>query len=310
MEATFDFPVAPVQADGSCVTLENNGPAADKLDIVFLPDGYTDMGRFVDHVKLSINTLKTVEPFKSNAKKMNFYYVAAKKVKMINKFNSEDAGVVAQYASKCPAYDQKVILSVNSGAGSWARLSKGLAVVTTTVPGFTMDVVHELGHSFGGLLDEVFSGSPIVYGDVSIKNTLSAGPNCDVSGCPRWCTGGVSPKYRNYESICAAASSKASCDGTRGDTFGCVWATDEFGKNARCVVHSERGDLGTDAEEDFGVSCQAGLGCFQGCSNTAANLWSPTRVSLMGQHNGEDPDELKFNKIGLDQINRLLAKYK
>lgn len=313
MDTSFEFPKTPVQADGSCVTIESNGNTADKLDVVFLPDGYSDMGRFVDHVKLSINTMKLIEPFKSNAKKMNFYYVAARNVKMIKSFNSEDAALVAQYSAKCPAYDQKIVLSGRSGAsiGSWARLSKGLAVVTTTVPGFSMDVVHELAHSFGGLLDEYFYPSTgVLYSEVSLKNTLAAGPNCDVSGCPRWCSGGVSANYAQYSAVCSAASSESSCESIVRETFSCVWSADEFGKNHRCTIYSAGGSLGEDAEESFGLSCQSGLGCFQGCANSAANLFSPTRRSIMDGGNGDDPADLRFNKIGLDAISKKLSGYK
>ncbi len=55
-----------------CISLVNNGPSKDKVDLVFIPNGYSNLSDFRKDVKrFTEQGLFTVEPFKSENKKFN-----------------------------------------------------------------------------------------------------------------------------------------------------------------------------------------------------------------------------------------------
>jgi IgA Peptidase M64/Peptidase M64 N-terminus len=160
-----------------------NGNPANKVDIVILPEGYTEeqMGKFINDCNKFQNALFSFSPYKENMNKFNVRAVLAPskesgadipatmdwKNTILNSgfytFNSErylmtyDNKSVRSLAANVP-YDQIYIL-VNTkkyGGGSIYNLYS----VCVMNNGFSAKImVHEFGHGFAGLGDEYYNAS-------------------------------------------------------------------------------------------------------------------------------------------------------
>ncbi|MCS0636946.1 M64 family metallopeptidase [Streptomyces sp. LP05-1] len=157
--------------------VEVNGPSSSKVDLVFVGDGYTSaqLDSYRGHVRSKVNELFAVEPFKSyrslfniwqvnvvsresgvdddpsqgvrrdTALDMNYYCGGTARLLCVNEAKA------AQYAAQAPAVDQVVALANSTtygGAGGTAATAAGGNAQAGQI------VVHELGHSLGGLADE------------------------------------------------------------------------------------------------------------------------------------------------------------
>ncbi len=170
-----------------CVQVINSGDAEDKIDMVFLAEGYKDLGKFEQDVRRYIdvneenNGILGVEPFKSNSDKFNFYFVDQARdlgCKLgcfgLDRLVCCDDDKVKQVASQCPYDEVMVLVDTKKFCGA----SKDYATVCTIEdPRAELVLVHELGHSLGGLGDEYDYGVEGFY-DVA---------NCDTSSyCEKW----------------------------------------------------------------------------------------------------------------------------
>ena len=166
--------------------LLKNGDYQHKVDLVFLPDGYTqsELDTFISDAKRLVNAMFSYEPFKSHKKDFNIALVMVpseqsgcdnpgKNIWRNTVLNShfytfktprylttEDYKTVKDLASLVP-YDQIVVLvntATYGGGGFYNFINLTAARNRRADPVF----VHEFGHAFGGLADE--------YVDPSIKN--------------------------------------------------------------------------------------------------------------------------------------------
>jgi len=158
---------------------------AGNVDIVFLADNYqnifdfkSDVNHYVDRNGI-YNGLLSVEPFKSNWYRLNFYLVeelndldclTGKDYLLCNQNKAKSA------ASSCP-HDFIVVLSQQNPFDSSANLrsSAYIGVATINTADNRLVLTHEFGHLFGGLADEYLTGDENVDA-----------PNCDVVTCPKW----------------------------------------------------------------------------------------------------------------------------
>lgn len=164
----------------SCIQLVHNGNPDNKLDLIFVGDDYdNEMDKFAEDIEVFINGLLNYEPFNSQRDKINFYKVD----------NTEDLGCfygcggmdrliccdnlkIDQIAIDCP-YDYAIIIVNNDSYGG----SGGVNAVSYRVDYKVM--VHEFGHSFGGLMDEYSYGGK--------SESYASGPNCASSLlCTEW----------------------------------------------------------------------------------------------------------------------------
>jgi hypothetical protein len=165
-----------------CVDILNSGNPADKLDIVFVGDGYTDLGQFESDVRKHSAQILETEPFKSNKNKINVHFV--NKLTSIGCSIYGDRCVIcdskksAELASLCP--NDKIIELYNSDRWAGCATLNGDAAASSKYPFISL---HEFGHSFGGLWDEYS------YGGNGVDTTGS--PNCDSSSsCSKWSNNG------------------------------------------------------------------------------------------------------------------------
>lgn len=176
-----------VRGDGDVVPILRNGSVKDKLDVVFIGDGYTagQQGDFHDAVRAKWAKMSAAEPYASYRELFNVWAVDAVSRESgvsgdpgkdvvrdtalrsaffcdgIERLLCVDTGRVEAYAAKAPAADLVVVLSHSAkygGAGYNDVVSKvgyeGIATASSDDPRSDQIAVHETGHSLGKLADE------------------------------------------------------------------------------------------------------------------------------------------------------------
>ena len=162
--------------------LVKNGNPAEKLDIVFLAEGYTknEMNKYKADVKKYVNVLFSYEPFASYKENINIHVVESYSEEsgtdipgdniwrntILNTnfwtFNTErylttmDFKTVRDLAALAP-YDQIYILANTDKYGGGGIFNFYNLCVSDHINA-PMVFVHEFGHGFGGLADEYAYG--------------------------------------------------------------------------------------------------------------------------------------------------------
>jgi hypothetical protein len=186
----------------------NNGPPARNVNLVFLPDGYTatDMEKFVGDVNTIVEAMFKQSPFKEYKAYFNVYAILVpsgqsgaahpqttnesdclnvpRRVNVNNYFGStfdngnvhrllaptHDSKVASVLADNFPLYDMAfVLVNTNYSGGSGGDV----ATSSNTKGIFTDVATHEIGHVFGGLADEYWSGSPFEAPNLTIQGNPS-----------------------------------------------------------------------------------------------------------------------------------------
>ncbi|MEN8230220.1 MAG: M64 family metallopeptidase [Bacteroidota bacterium] len=170
------------------VDLEINGPPEGKVDLLFIAEGYTsdEMDKFVEDAKRSAGYIFSEEPFKSHRKAFNI-----RAVKSISKdsgsdipghgiwkntvvnsnfytFGIERYMTTLDYQSVCDVasnahYDQVYIL-VNTDKYGGGGIYNFYSISAADNMDSRAVVIHEFGHSLGGLADEYYT-SAVAYND-------------------------------------------------------------------------------------------------------------------------------------------------
>ncbi len=170
------------------VDLEINGPAEDKVDILFLAEGYTaeEMDKFIEDATRSAGYIFSEEPFMSNRHHFNIRAVKSisqdsgsdipgegiwKNTAVNSSFytfgierymTTMDYKAVCDVAA-CAPYDQIYIL-VNTDKYGGGGIYNHYSISAADNEASRAVVIHEFGHSFGGLADEYFN-SAVAYND-------------------------------------------------------------------------------------------------------------------------------------------------
>jgi IgA peptidase M64 len=175
-------PTAAPVAD--IVTIQQTGAPADRYDLVFIGDGYTASEQALFHRQAVARwaQITAYEPFRTLKDKFNVWQVNA----VSNQSGSDndptpgvrkdtvlgggfycddlarlicvDTSAARSYAALAPGADQALVLvnsSTYGGSGGAVTVSSGGNAQSGDI------VVHELGHSIGGLADEY--GGPGTY---------------------------------------------------------------------------------------------------------------------------------------------------
>ena len=168
---------ASVDAAADVVTIQQTGAPGSRYDLVFVGDGYTAAEQSLFHTQVVARwaQLTAVEPFRTLKDKFNVWQVNAVSAESgsdndptqgverdtaldgefwcggLDRLVCVDETVAKDYAALAPGADQVLIL-VNSttygGSGGSVTVSSGGNALSGDI------VVHELGHSIGGLADE------------------------------------------------------------------------------------------------------------------------------------------------------------
>jgi hypothetical protein len=178
----------------------NSGDPHNKVDLVFIAEGYTadERDKFKSDVDKYTNYLFEFEPYKHNKTKFNIYGIMRpspesamdeprqgifKKTILNSSFNAfgtdryllTDEGIkMREIASQVP-YDAIVVL-VNSKRYGGGGIFNDYCITTVDNQASKMVFVHEFGHSFAGLADEYYT-SDVAYYDFYPKGIEPLEPN-------------------------------------------------------------------------------------------------------------------------------------
>ncbi|MBT2542381.1 hypothetical protein J7E99_17075 [Streptomyces sp. ISL-44] len=181
-------------ADGEVVKMIDNGPTADRLDVVVIGDGYTsaELERFRSDARQKWDEVTAVEPYTTYRNLFNVWTVDAVSresgvsgdptpatvrdtalgsyfwCEEIERLLCIDQPKVDAYVAKAPEADLVIVLANSAkygGAGYNERSTTlGYEGISTASAGHAKSgqvAIHETGHSLGKLADEYFySGVP------------------------------------------------------------------------------------------------------------------------------------------------------
>ena len=173
-----DILIRPVDVENPYRVLLHSGDSKDKIDVAILSEGYTkkEMKRFYKDAQATVDALLSHEPFASMKDRFNIVAVAAP---------SQDSGVSVPREGKwCrTAVDshfdtfysdrylttlhlsqmhdalsgvpyEHIIILANTDTYGGGGIYNSYTLTTAHHSAFAPVVVHEFGHSFGGLTDE------------------------------------------------------------------------------------------------------------------------------------------------------------
>ena len=187
---------APIFLAAESVTvIRNNGPSANRVDLVVLGDGYTaaEMDKYASDVETFVLAVFNVEPFKEYARYFNVLRVdvvskesgADKPASSVYKDTALDAyyycnqiqRLICVSTGKVQAVldasrvgaDQKDMILILVNDSEYGG-SGGAVAVASTHPSCLELILHEQGHSFGLLGDEYDTSPPVCVNTVEPSN--------------------------------------------------------------------------------------------------------------------------------------------
>lgn len=166
--------------EASCSNVLYSGE--EKIDLVFLGYAYDNTSELSEDISFFLDVLFSTTPFKENKEKFNVYL--REELFEDCSFNGNikcDLTKIIRSATKCPN-DYVFLLAKRSEALDLLvpiQSSSLLNVAKINIADNPLVLVHEFGHSFGGLGDEYVNDAQ--YSSYAIP--ASELPNCDVSPC-------------------------------------------------------------------------------------------------------------------------------
>jgi hypothetical protein len=201
---------ADVRPAGKLFTVLENGPAAEKVDLLVMGEGYTDaeLPKFQSDLKRLLGKLFDTEPFKSRKRDFNVRALQLPASKSgvhrprtrddrrtalsteYNIFDSEryvltlDNRALRDAASSAPYDFLEILVNEKQYGGGGIFMDQATAAVDT---GFAEYVfVHEFGHHFAGLADEYYT-SDVAYATGAAEHSEPWEPNATANGAhPKW----------------------------------------------------------------------------------------------------------------------------
>lgn len=160
--------------------VHRGGDPKECIDVVILAEGYTadEMEIFMEDAKITATEILSYEPFKSYSAKFNFIAVMSPSrdsnvsVPQDEAWRSTAVGsnfmtfYMDRYLTSSNVYDmydlatnipcEHLIILANTDTYGGGGIYNSYTLTTAHHPSFRPVVVHEFGHSFGGLGDEYF----------------------------------------------------------------------------------------------------------------------------------------------------------
>ncbi|MDO8592950.1 MAG: M64 family metallopeptidase [bacterium] len=298
---------------GKCVGVINNGDSSNKLDIVFVADGYADISKFTNDVNQLIQTLLTPEPLKSNSKGINFYRIdriGSLQPAGVDPFTGPAPFYWKDMVAKCAGYDLVAVIKNTTTSTPKAYFDDNPKWLFTGMNWPLSTIIHEFGHAFADLGDEYANLGTVFFSTDSIWGRV----NIDKTGCPKWCSGNVNTGatiesaiyheqdqtrekctfncYDAYQKVNECLKSKGIINGGFDSSFEC-WRSAQT-DNKKCQADA--------SQCNFGVDCRDNLGCYWNAR--AINTFKSTATSAM-----QDSSLSIYNSISQKAILNELKKY-
>jgi hypothetical protein len=201
---------ADVRSSGKLFTVFENGPVAEKVDLLVIGEGYTDaeLPKFQSDLKRLLGRLFDTEPFKSRKRDFNVRALQLQASQsgvhrprtrddrrnaistQYNIFDSEryvltlDNRALRDAASAAPYDFLEILVNEKQYGGGGIFMDQATAAVDT---GFAEYVfVHEFGHHIAGLGDEYYT-SDVAYATGGAEHPEPWEPNLTARGDhPKW----------------------------------------------------------------------------------------------------------------------------
>ncbi len=174
---------------GSWTTIIDNGPPANRIDVVFVGDGYQEpeLDSYAAHVLNGLNALITQEPFLTYSTYFNFHRVDVISndsgvdndpvqgilrdtaldmgfwCNGIERLLCVNVGAAYAYASNAPEVDHVLAVANSIKYGGAGYTLSDLATFSGGNDAAPEVAIHEMGHSLGDLADEYDYGGPAQY---------------------------------------------------------------------------------------------------------------------------------------------------
>lgn len=184
------------------VTLWSSGPSSNRVDIVFVGDGFqaAQLASYASIINTRWQTMKATDPYVSYLSYFNVHRVDVTSVDSgvdndptqgISKNTAMDSGFwcsgierllcantakAQNFASSAPDWDQILLAANSSKYGGAGYLNEDVCTFSAFESSSLQIALHELGHSFGNLADEydyadgtTYSGPEVPEPNVSIQ---------------------------------------------------------------------------------------------------------------------------------------------
>lgn len=166
--------------------LHRGGDPAEAIDVVILAEGYTaaEMDSFYHHAQIAADEILSYEPFRSRADRFNFIAVETpsadsgvsvprlgdwKNTAFSSHFSTFYSDRYLTTGSLREVHDalagipyEHIIILANTEEYGGGGIYNSYTLTASRHPLFKPVVVHEFGHSFGGLADEYFYEADIM----------------------------------------------------------------------------------------------------------------------------------------------------
>lgn len=173
-----EMEVSPTEAADEVVTLVDNGPTANRIDLVFMGDGYTaaEKDKFYADIRRLVGEMFDGDTFHSflplfnvhavfrasqesgigkNSRPKRTAYKLSREGDTLRAIYPGDMAAIRDSCSKAPDCDYKVMIANDPYYGGLG----GEVAISTSSPGSGIVVLrHELGHTFGDVGEEYDGG--------------------------------------------------------------------------------------------------------------------------------------------------------
>lgn len=324
-------PIAPPaelpQIQFMCTPIVVNGPSQNKIDLVFISDGFTPqtMPLFDSSVDWALdwdgtsNGQFSKSPFKQNKDKFNVFKISSDMVstcggctrgpstvncepkKHVFDISKQACGIEADfiiqlYYQTCPDGNRRTAIA---RGGEYRTVPTDLLIwsegldTSTTKYILQTQMPHEFGHAVGQFTEEyIFVDRPYVE--------QWNFPNVDNTGCFKWCSGQINtalPCYQTYLTWLECVHQPCLNVDKEYEEYAC-------GTNAQIKACGEAAfETEKAANRDLeacniGIDCMDGTGCFWGGGRSLRN-WRPTYNSIMrgGSDYGVWNEQILQNRI-------------
>ena len=182
-KSTFTFPFSN---EFKYITLHKGGDPEQCLDILFIPDGYSrdDRGKLDVDVKAFASYILNCSPYKENRERINIYAIKGfseesgvtdpnnkieRKTLLNSSYNTLGTDRYLMCENVWRMYDvaedvpfDAIVLICNSEKYGGGGIYNFYATVCNGAPDADFVIVHEMGHSIGGLADEYYTSETSV----------------------------------------------------------------------------------------------------------------------------------------------------